>query len=66
MSNASCDKDNIKCIENGCGKAQFCRGLCTTHYNRITAAIKRGEVTLQELEEQGRISPRKRRIYKRF
>lgn len=47
------------CMVTGCKKEQVRRGLCPSHYNYCSCIISRGKTTWKELEDKGKILPKK-------
>lgn len=46
----------IACL-NACGRVRVTRGLCVTCWNKLRAALARGDTTLAAEVEAGRLLP---------
>lgn len=54
------DNSEFHCKVPHCTKPKHCRGLCKFHYHYIWRFVKRNDFTWKELEEKGKVNPRKK------
>jgi len=45
----------VTCLVPGCESTPTSRGLCFQHYQKARRLVKRGKITMGELEDQGKI-----------
>lgn len=50
-----------ECLANDCQKEEYARGLCRSHYQLASRAVRQQITTWERLEEEGLSAPEKKR-----